>query len=61
MSIQFTQDVLSLNDLKTNLGRVVKRVAEVHRPVLLTHQERGAARLGRDAGMVRRTGCARGW
>lgn len=43
MSTKFTQDVVPLSDLKTNPGRIVKHVAEVHRPVLLTSRGRGVA------------------
>jgi hypothetical protein len=34
MSTKFSEDVVPLTDLKINPGRVVKHVAEVHRPVL---------------------------
>ena len=43
MSIKFTQDVVPLTDLKINPGRVVKHVAGVHRPVLLTRRGREVA------------------
>ena len=43
MSTKFTEDVVPLTDLKTNPGRIVKHVAEVHRPVLLTSRGRGVA------------------
>ena len=43
MSIKFSQDVVPLTDLKINPGRVVKQVAEAHRPVLLTSRGRGVA------------------
>jgi prevent-host-death family protein len=43
MSIKFTEDVVPLTDLKINPGRIVKHVAEVHRPVLLTSRGRGVA------------------
>jgi prevent-host-death family protein len=43
MSTKFSEDVVPLTDLKTNPGRVVKHVAEVHRPVLLTSRGRGVA------------------
>jgi prevent-host-death family protein len=43
MRTKFTEDVVPLTDLKTNPGRVVKHVAEVHRPVLLTSRGRGVA------------------
>ena len=43
MAVKFTQDVVPLTNLKTNPGRVVKHVAETHRPVLLTSRGRGVA------------------
>ena len=43
MTTKFSQDVIPLTNLKTNPGRVVKQVAETHRPVLLTSRGRGVA------------------
>ena len=43
MGTKFSEDVVPLTDLKTNPGRVVKHVAEAHRPVLLTSRGRGVA------------------
>lgn len=43
MSIKFSEDVIPLGDLKINPGRVVKRVAQAHRPALLTSRGRGVA------------------
>lgn len=43
MRIKFSEDLVPLTDLKTNPGRVVKHVAEVRRPVLLTNRGRGVA------------------
>ncbi len=43
MNTKFTQDVVPLTDLKANPGRIVKHVAEAHRPVLLTSRGRGVA------------------
>ena len=43
MRTKFSEDVVPLTDLKTNPGRIVKHVAEVHRPVLLTSRGRGVA------------------
>jgi prevent-host-death family protein len=43
MGTKYSQDVVPLTDLKTNPGRVVKHVAEAHRPVLLTSRGRGVA------------------
>lgn len=41
--IKFSEDVVPLSDLKTNPGRVLKRVSESHRPALLTSRGRGVA------------------
>ncbi|WP_017942540.1 MULTISPECIES: type II toxin-antitoxin system Phd/YefM family antitoxin [unclassified Thioalkalivibrio] len=41
--IKFSEDLVPLTDLKANPGRVMKHVAEVHRPVLLTSRGRGVA------------------
>ncbi len=43
MSMKFSEDVVPLTDLKVNPGRVVKHVADAHRPVLLTSRGRGVA------------------
>ena len=43
MSIKFSEDLVPLTDLKSNPGRVVRQVAEAHRPVLLTSRGRGVA------------------
>jgi len=43
MGIKFSEDVVPLTDLKVNPGRIVKHVAEAHRPVLLTSRGRGVA------------------
>ncbi len=43
MNIEFSEDVVSLTDLKTNPGRMVKHIAETHRPVLVTSHGRGVA------------------
>ena len=43
MGTKFSEDVIPLTDLKVNPGRVVKRAAEAHRPVLLTSRGRGVA------------------
>ncbi len=43
MAIKFSEDVVPLTDLKINPGKVVRHVAEVHRPVLLTNRGRGVA------------------
>jgi len=41
MGTEFSEDVISLTDLKVNPGRVVKHAAQAHRPVLLTSRGRG--------------------
>jgi prevent-host-death family protein len=43
MTPKFSEDVVPLSDLKINPGRIVKQVAEVHRPVLVTSRGRGVA------------------
>lgn len=43
MPVKFSEDVVPLTDLKANPGRVVKRTAETHRPVLVTSRGRGVA------------------
>ena len=43
MEIKFSEDILPLTDLKANPGRLVRHVAESHRPVLLTRRGRGVA------------------
>lgn len=43
MATKFSEDVVPLTDLKVNPGRVIKHVAEAHRPVLLTSRGRGVA------------------
>jgi prevent-host-death family protein len=43
MTTKFSEDVIPLSDVKVNPGKVVKHVAEVHRPVLLTSRGRGVA------------------
>lgn len=43
MRTKFSEDVIPLTDLKVNPGKVVSRVNETHRPVLLTSRGRGVA------------------
>ena len=43
MPIKFSEDIVSLTDLKVNPGHVVKHTARCHRPVLLTSRGRGVA------------------
>lgn len=42
-AIKFSEDVVSLGDLKINPGRIVNQVDSTHRPVLLTSRGRGVA------------------
>jgi len=41
--VKFSQDVVPLGDMKVNPGKVVRRVDETGRPVLLTSHGRGVA------------------
>ena len=43
MQTKFSEDVIPLSDLKLNPGKVVSRVNETHRPILLTSRGRGVA------------------
>ena len=43
MGAKFVKDVISLTDLKNNVGKVVKRVIETNRPVHLTSGGREVA------------------
>jgi len=43
MKIQGSEDVVPLTDLKANPGRVLRRAAETHRPVLITSRGRCVA------------------
>ncbi|MDP2398178.1 MAG: type II toxin-antitoxin system Phd/YefM family antitoxin [Burkholderiales bacterium] len=43
METKFSEDVIPLSDLKVNPGKVVSRVNDTHRPVLLTSRGRGVA------------------
>ena len=42
-AVRFSQDVVPLGDLKVNPGKIVRRVDETGRPVLLTSHGRGVA------------------
>ncbi len=42
-AVKFSQDVVTLGDLKVNPGKVVRQVEETGRPVLLTSHGRGVA------------------
>ena len=43
MQIKFSEDVISLTDLKINPGKVVSHAKDTHRPILLTSRGRGVA------------------
>ena len=43
MQPKFSEDVIPLSDLKVNPGKVVSRVNNTHRPLLLTSRGRGVA------------------
>ncbi len=42
-TVKFSEDVVPLGDMKVNPGKVVRRVDETRRPVLLTSHGRGVA------------------
>ena len=42
-TMRFSEDVVPLGDMKVNPGRIVRRVDETGRPVLLTSHGRGVA------------------
>jgi prevent-host-death family protein len=43
MQTKFSEDVVSLSDLKVNPGKVINHANDSHRPVLLTSRGRGVA------------------
>ena len=43
MNVKFSDDIVSISDLKANPGKIVRHVTEEHRPVLLTSRGRGVA------------------
>jgi prevent-host-death family protein len=43
MPIKFSEDIVSLSDLKINPGKVVNHAKDSRRPVLLTSRGRGIA------------------
>ena len=43
MQIKFSEDVISLSDLKVNPGKVINHAKDSHRPILLTSRGRGVA------------------
>ena len=45
LAVKFSEDVVPLGDMKINPGKVVRRVDETGRPVLLTSHGRGVAVL----------------
>lgn len=42
-AVRFSEDVVPLGDMKVNPGKIVRRVDETGRPVLLTSHGRGVA------------------
>ena len=42
-TVRFSEDVVPLGDMKVNPGKIVRRVEETGRPVLLTSHGRGVA------------------
>ena len=42
-SVKFSEDVVPLGEMKVNPGKIVRRVDETGRPVLLTSHGRGVA------------------
>jgi prevent-host-death family protein len=45
MAVKFSEDIVPISDLKVNPGRIVRQVADTHRPVVLTSRGRGVAVL----------------
>jgi prevent-host-death family protein len=43
MQTKFSEDVISLSDLKVNPGKVINHAKNSHRPILLTSRGRGVA------------------
>ncbi len=43
MSIKFSEEIVSLSDLKVNPGKFVNRTKDNKRPILLTNRGRGVA------------------
>jgi prevent-host-death family protein len=43
MQTKFSEDVISLSDLKVNPGKVINHAKDSHRPILLTRRGRGVA------------------
>jgi prevent-host-death family protein len=42
-AVKFSEDVVPLGDMKVNPGKIVRRVDETGRPILLTSHGRGVA------------------
>jgi len=42
-TVKFSEDIVPLGDMKVNPGKIVRRVDETGRPVLLTSHGRGVA------------------
>ncbi len=43
MQTKFSEDIVSLSDLKVNPGKIVNHTKDTHRPILLTSRGRGIA------------------
>lgn len=43
MQIKFSEDIISLTDLKVNPGKVVNHAKDTHRPILFTSRGIGVA------------------
>jgi len=42
-SVVFSEDIVSLSDMKVNPGKIVNQIDKTHRPVLLTSRGKGVA------------------
>ncbi len=43
METKFSEDIVTITDLKANPGKIIRQVQEAHRPVVLTSRGRGVA------------------
>jgi len=43
MNVKFSEDVVSLSNIKVNPGKYVRQTEDTHRPVLLTSRGKGVA------------------
>jgi prevent-host-death family protein len=43
MKAKFSEDIVPINDLKINPGKIIRQIQEAHRPVVLTNRGRGVA------------------